>query len=154
MNDPAPRNHDPNYLNRVVGVSRFLYSHPLIRYIIVGGSSFLIYFVIIVVLHGQQNIKLTVATTIAYWTSVIWNFSLNRWWTFSAAETKSLHKHAAAYLLLLGFNYGFNLIFINTVSGFINYRVAAIAAVGIQTSWTYYTYKNIIFNGSSDKSED
>lgn len=145
MSDETPLAGKSRHVKKALSLTVFLYSHPLIRYIFVGGSTFVMYFLIIAFLHDKQDLRLSVATTIAYWTSILWNFSLNRWWTFSAAETKSLYKHAAAYLLLLAFNYTFNLIFVLLFSQIVSYKIAVPVAVLIQTSWTYYVYKNYIF---------
>ncbi len=155
----ADQSDTPKVFRKIISLTLFLYKHPLIRYLFVGGSSFVIYFVVIVFLHEKQSLALSLATTIGYWTSVLWNFSLNRWWTFSVSETKSLHKHIAAYLVLLGINYGFNLLFISMASKYIGYKLAVILAVAIQTSWTYVTYKNVIFktgakNPAAKESED
>lgn len=122
-----------------------MYHHHFIRYVFVGGSTFILDFSILFIMHEVFNLSLPLATTIAYWVSIIYNFSLNRWWTFSASENEKLHKHATAYLILLGFNYLFTVIFVSLVSQLIYFGLAKVLAVAIQISWTYYLYKNLIF---------
>lgn len=101
--------------------------------------------VLLIFLKEIMGLSLPIATSIAYWTSIGYNFCLNRWWTFSANEEKQLHEHAALYLVLLGFNYLFTVIFVSMVGQIIYYGLAKIIATGIQISWTYPTYKYLIF---------
>lgn len=92
-----------------------------------------------------MGLGLALATSIAYWVAIIYNFTLNRLWTFSIAEKESLHKHLASYLILLGFNYLFTVIFVSEVGHHIYFGLAKAIAVIIQTTWTYSVYKNVIF---------
>lgn len=124
---------------------RFLYQHPFVRYVFVGGSTFVIDFTLLYVLHESLDINLPISTTVAYWASIVYNFMLNRWWTFSASENKKLHKHATAYLVLLGFNYIFTVIFVSLMSHIVYFGIAKVLAVAIQILWTYRIYKNVIF---------
>ncbi len=128
---------------------QYLYAHSLVRYIFVGGSSFVIDFGLLVLLHGHFAINLAVATTISYWVAIVYNFTLNRQWTFSAKDKTDLQKHLAFYLILLGFNYVFTLVFISLASHHIHYTLAKILAVAIQTTWTYYVYKTRVFVSSA-----
>lgn len=127
----------------------YLYGHHFVRYLFVGGSTFVIDFSILFVLHGKASTSLSIATSIAYWTSLIYNFLLNRWWTFSAGENKDLRKHLLLYAVLLSFNYIFTLAFVDVLSHSINYLLAKAMAVIIQMSWTYFIYKNVIFVSES-----
>ena len=129
----------------------FLYRHHVIRYIFVGGTTFLIDLGVLVFGHEVLGLKIAIATTLSYWVSVIYNFSLNRWWTFSASETKKLHEHALLYGCLLAFNYGFTVIFVSTMSHVIYYGLAKVLATGIQIIWTYPLYKYAIFNTDSKR---
>jgi putative flippase GtrA len=123
----------------------YLYNHRFVRYLLVGGTTFFIDFGILFSLHAKLNVSLAIATSIAYWTSILYNFLLNREWTFSISERKSLRKHIITYLALLGFNYLFTVIFVSLASRHINYLFAKACAVMIQMSWTYLVYKNVIF---------
>jgi len=124
----------------------YFYHLHVMRYLFVGATSLLLDVTILVILHGKLGVTLAVATSIAYWCSIIYNFSLNRQWTFSAGENKKLHQHLAGYSILLGFNYLFTLLFVSFFSHYINYAIAKIIAVAIQTMWTYPMYKFVIFS--------
>lgn len=125
--------------------AEFLYQHSFIRYVFVGGTTFIIDFFLLVLLHAHLNVNLEISTTLSYWIAIAYNFLLNRHWTFSSTDRKNLKKHLIFYLLLLGFNYLFTLAFVSIGSNFINFALAKILAVGIQISWTYYLYRNKIF---------
>lgn len=132
-------------MDRINTFARFLYQHHFVRYLFVGGTTFILDFTTLFILHAHFGINIAIATSIAYWLSVMYNFSLNRWWTFSKAEQQSMQKHAAMYGALLGANYLFTVIFVSVVSHFIYFGLAKALAVTIQISWTYYLYKNYIF---------
>jgi len=121
------------------------YKHRLIRYVFVGGTTFIVDLGLLVFLHKKVGFGLAMATSIAYWVAIAYNFLLNRTWTFSITEKESLKKHLVNYLLLLGFNYIFTVLFVTVVSRHINFALAKAIAVAIQTTWTYKVYKDYIF---------
>jgi putative flippase GtrA len=123
----------------------YLYRHHFVRYLFVGGTTFILDFATLFVLHVHLLVPIALATTIAYWSSILYNFFLNRWWTFSKFEKESLHRHALLYGSLLGFNYLFTVIFVSLVSHYIYFGLAKILAVPIQMTWTYIIYKKVIF---------
>lgn len=123
----------------------FLYNHHFVRYLVVGGSTFALDFAILYILHAHLSVRVAAATSVAYWISVTYNFLLNRYWTFSASEKKSIQKNITAYFLLLIFNYFFVLIFVSAVSHYMNFLIAKAIAVILQMGWNYYLYKNYIF---------
>lgn len=98
---------------------------------------------LLVLLHGHLKIAVPIATTISYWVAIAYNFALNRQWTFNAKDKSDLSKHATLYLILLGFNYLFTLVFVIVASHYINYALAKIFAVGVSVSWTYFVYRRI-----------
>jgi putative flippase GtrA len=123
----------------------YLYNHHFVRYLVVGGSTFVIDFGLLFTLHGKGHVNLAIATSLAYWISIAYNFSLNRHWTFSQRDKSDLRRHLSTYLVLLGFNYLFTVIFVSLASHSLNYLVAKAIAVAIQMTWTYFGYKNYIF---------
>ena len=133
-------------MSKLKGFIGYLYRHHVIRYLFVGGSTFLIDFGLLVLLHGHFKFNLQLATSLSYWVSVTYNFTLNRNWTFSSGENKKLHQHLATSAVLLACNYAFTVIFVSMASHYVAYTVAKTLAVILQTSWTYQIYKKIIFN--------
>jgi putative flippase GtrA len=130
-------------IKKIKALSSDLYNHRFIRYVFVGGTTFVLDISLLVLLHSFLHINLAIATSLAYWIAIIYNFILNRWWAFSASENSSLRKHLPPYLVLLGFNYLFTVLFVGFVSRVIAYELAKVIAVPIQMIWTYPLYKRI-----------
>lgn len=122
-----------------------LYHHHFVRYLFVGGTTFAIDLGLLIFLHGVEKVWIPFATGLAYCVAIVYNFCLNRWWTFSAAEKKSLHQHMIPYIILLTFNLLFSVIFVSLSSHVINYAIAKVIAVALQTSWTFFCYKHFVF---------
>lgn len=139
-------------MKEIRGLLAYLYRHHFVRYLLVGGTTFFIDFGTLLFLHGVLDLNLAASTSVAYWLSILYNFTLNRYWTFDAREKESLLKHMSAYFILLIINYLFTVTFVSIVGEHINFIIAKVLAVAIQMIWTYPTYKNVIFV-SSKKSE-
>jgi putative flippase GtrA len=129
----------------------YLYHHHFVRYLLVGGSTFLIDFGLLYLLHGHFNLNLGASTSVAYWVSIAYNFTLNRYWTFDAREKESLARHISSYFILLIFNYLFTVTFVSILGEHYNYIAVKALAVGIQMIWTYPVYKKFIFVSSQPK---
>jgi putative flippase GtrA len=132
-------------MDNAKSITLFLYRHHFVRYLIVGGTTFVIDFGILYTLHTHFNVKIAAATSIAYWVSITYNFLLNRYWSFDKREKESLQHHITTYFMLLIFNYFFVLLFVSFFSHHINFIIAKAIAVLLQMTWTYYLYKNYIF---------
>ena len=123
----------------------YLYKHHFVRYLVVGGTTFIIDFGILYTMHSKLNVSIAIATSVAYWVSIFYNFVLNRYWTFDSREKESLKRHIVIYLVLLSVNYLFVVIFVSVLSHHIYYIEAKAIAVIIQMIWTYPVYKKLIF---------
>ncbi|HSX44223.1 MAG TPA: GtrA family protein [Candidatus Saccharimonadales bacterium] len=132
----------------------YLYKHPAIRYLFVGGTTFMIDEGLLIILHGVLQVWLPLALFGAYCVAFVYNFCLNRWWTFSATDNKSLRQHIVPYTALFIFNLIFTIVFVSLASHVINYAIAKVIATAIQVSWTYFIFKNVIFTKTSDAQTD
>jgi putative flippase GtrA len=132
-------------IRRLKKLTLYLYRHHFVRYLLVGGTTFIIDFGILFALHGKFNLNLAASTSVAYWISISYNFVLNRYWTFDSREKESLVRHITTYFALLLFNYLFTVTFVSIVGTHINYIAAKAIAVALQMVWTYPVYKRVIF---------
>jgi putative flippase GtrA len=132
-------------MDKVRKTARYFYKHRFIRYLFVGGTTFVIDFALLFFLHDTLSTTITFATSAAYWISIVYNFLINRHWTFDANEKANLKRHITTYFILLVGNYFFSVIFIAIASSFMYFMLAKVLAVAIQMTWTYYLYKNYIF---------
>lgn len=115
------------------------------RYVFVGGSTFAIDFSLLVLTHELFRLPLVIAASLAYWSSIAYNFAMNRQWTFRVGGS-NIQKHALAYATLLVFNYFVNIALIWSITQLgVHYTIAKAVAVGLQIPWTYLAYKKIIF---------
>jgi putative flippase GtrA len=132
-------------MEQAINLSKKLYTHSFVRYVIIGGSTFAMDFGLLVLLHGLLDVNLLLATTISYWTSIVFNFYANRHWSFGA-KGSPIARHLVAYGTLLAVNYLFTIGFIAVATHYgMHYTIAKVLSVGIQTSWTYFAYKRIVF---------
>jgi putative flippase GtrA len=124
-----------------------LYGSSALRYIAVGGATVALDIVGLWFLHGLVGVNVLTSATISYWLAIVFNFSMNRNWTFETDPVKKTFRQAAQYLLLLGCNYIFTIVFINFSTNYgLHFLAAKATAVIIQVSWTYFAYKKIIFS--------
>lgn len=122
-----------------------MFTSHLVKYVLVGGSTFSIDLGLLYIMHGLLGLNIAASASFAYWISISYNFVLNRHWTFSSSEKKSLLKHLTLYFVLLVFNFLFTVTFVAILSEHFNYIFVKIAAVLLQTSWTFLVYKKMIF---------
>jgi putative flippase GtrA len=141
-------------MEKIRETTLFLYKHHFVRYLFVGGSTFVLDFGMLILLHGKLGFGIAASTSVAYWLSIIYNFILNRYWTFDAREKESLQRHITAYFVLLVVNYFFAVTFVSFASDHINYIYAKAIAVLIQMLWTYPVYNKIIFVNHPPKAKD
>jgi putative flippase GtrA len=132
-------------VEKIIEITGYLYRHRFVRYLFVGGTTFVLDFGILYLLHGVFGLNLGASTSVAYWISISYNFFLNRYWTFDAREKESLKRHLTTYFALLVFNYLFTVAFVSILGEHFNYMVVKALAVVISMSWTYLIYKNYIF---------
>lgn len=114
------------------------------KYLFVGGSTFVLDLGLLILLKEVGHLHVITAASISYWTSIGYNFMLNRQWTFDT--TRSLRRHAFAYGLLLVMNY---VVTVSIISGLgqlhVQYALAKVLAVALSATWTYVIYKKVIF---------
>jgi putative flippase GtrA len=140
-------------MSRLKTLTLYLYRHHFVRYLFVGGTTFILDFGLLYTAHTHLGVKIAAATSIAYWVSITYNFLLNRYWTFDNREKESLQRHITIYFVLLVANYFFVLVFVSFMSHHINFVYAKALAVLIQMTWTYYLYKHYIFIKHEETSE-
>lgn len=122
-----------------------IYKKPFFRYLFVGGSSFVLDLGILTLLYKMLGLNITIATSVAFWLAVIYNFILTRSWTFSVREKEQLKKHAVLYVCLLTANYLITTIFMLLTNNILYYALAKTIIVIVQTFWNYPIYKYLIF---------
>jgi putative flippase GtrA len=116
----------------------------LIKYLIIGVITVSIDLGLLALLHHVFGVNVFVSATISFWTSLVFNFSANKFWTFGITENTV--QHTGAYLTLIGINYlvGIGMIAASSTLG-VSYLAAKLLAVMLTTCWNFLLYKHIIF---------
>lgn len=132
--------HEMKHLNL-----QCVFTRRFFLYLGVGAGTFTIDIAALALLHNYFHLSLALSATTAFWLSVLFNFFTNRTWVFSASESSQLHRHALMYGLLLVLNYIYTLVALSLLGKYVGYITAKIIILTLQISWTYPTYRYIIF---------
>jgi putative flippase GtrA len=115
------------------------------RYLIVGVSTVCIDVALLALLREKFKGGLFSAVSIAYWASILYNFTLNRIWSFEA-QKGMIPKQMLQYGVLLFVNYLVTVLLVTFLESLgMSEYIGKIVALGITVSWTYFIYKRIVF---------
>lgn len=128
----------------VPGMAIGLYQNAIVRFLLVGGLSFALDLGLLVLLHEVFGVALWVATPIAFVVSLVFNFLLQRMFTFRATNKGSIS--AVKYMLLVILNITVSDL---VVTGFDalgwSYIIGKTTATILTTVWNYFLYRHWIF---------
>ena len=119
----------------------------LLRYIIVGGTSYAIELAALLLLVHVLHFNTTLAVSVGFWLGLVISFLLQKFLAFKNTDTRArrLTIQTVYYALLVLFNYGFTLLFVHLLEPFIDLSIARTLALIITTAWNYVIYKKVIF---------
>ncbi|MET1088088.1 MAG: GtrA family protein [Arthrobacter sp.] len=133
----------------VLGLAANLYHNALARFLMVGGVSFALDLGLLAALHEIFGVPLWIATPIAFLVSLVFNFLLQRMFTFRANNKGSVS--AVKYVLLVVLNI---VVTDLIVTGFDalgwSYIFGKTTATVLTTAWNYFLYRHWIFLRSSE----
>lgn len=120
-----------------------LYGNTILRYLAVGGSSFLIDFGLLYLFHEVFGVRLWISTGIAFLASFFFNFTFQKIFAFSSKSHKgwSLVK----YIALVLFNTVATIGIVAVLYTFIGWELAKVVATLLTTIWNYLAYRFIVF---------
>jgi putative flippase GtrA len=122
----------------VVERTRFL------RYLSVGALSAGLDLGILVLAREAAGLSLGVATTIAFWTALAVNFSLNRVWVFRTGG--SISRSFLRYMIIVAYNYVLTMVIVlGATSLGIAYPIGKVMAIGAVAVWTFLLYQRWVF---------
>ena len=128
-----------------------LLSTPGRRYLVIGGSVYLLELVVIVAAQWL-GASAVVAVGLSFWIGLVVSFGLQKLVTF---EDKRMHHKVLvpqiiAFSLLVLFNFSFTLFVTKLLSGTIPAVATRTLALGITTIWNFYLYKTRIFKSDDN----
>lgn len=125
--------------------------HPILatpkgRYLVVGGSVYLLELVVIV-LAQSLGASSVVAVGLSFWIGLIVSFGLQKLVTFGDKRLghKVLMPQVLAFSLLVLFNFGFTILAAKLLSPPVPAIVTRTLALGLTTIWNFYLYRTKIF---------
>ena len=120
------------------------------RYLLVGGSVYLLELVIIFIARNA-GASSVVAVALSFWIGLVVSFGLQKVVTFKDRRThhKILTAQIVAVSLLVLWNFGFTVLVTKLLSN-INPAITRTGALLVTTLWNYYLYQTKIFNQTTD----
>jgi putative flippase GtrA len=130
---------------------RELLSRPGYRYLLVGGSVYLLELIIILVAQWA-GAGPVVAVAISYAIGTLVSFGLQKLVTFGDKRLhhKILVPQLVATIALVAFNFGFTVLVTKLLANVCPAVVSRTIALLITTIWNFYLYKTRIFNQSKE----
>jgi putative flippase GtrA len=118
----------------------------ILRYILAGGLSFVFELAILVTLKNVAGLSATISTAIAFWFGLAASFLLQKIFAFKDYEKTlgKISKQIGSYMILVGFNYIFTILFVSFFPEKYYIYTRTIALI-LTTCWNYLIYKKIIF---------
>lgn len=117
----------------------------VLRFLVVGGLSAVIDLGGLIALRELAGLPVPVATTIAFWTSLLVNFALNRAWSFGAGQHPAAAPFAR-YMVLVAANYTATLVIVTGGDAIgVPYALAKVVAIGLGAIGTYLAYDRWVF---------
>lgn len=122
-------------------------NHPLVRYIFVGGVSYVIEMLTLGIFFYVFQLTPTVAVAISFWVGFFVSFALQKLLAFRNKSTNKRHlsRQFLIYSGLVAFNYSFTIAFVWLFEPILSLFLSRTIALGITTAWNFLIYSKIIF---------
>ncbi len=119
---------------------------PIGRYVVVGGSVYVIELSTIVVLQ-YYGVNAVLAVALSFWLGLLLSFGLQKYVSFhdKRSSRRVLLPQIIAFTLLVAFNFGFTLLVTKLLLHVWPTVINRTLALGITTIWNFYLYKTRIF---------
>jgi putative flippase GtrA len=114
-----------------------------VRYLLVGGSSVALDFLVFSLVYLQSDhvvLSQVVSTTLA----LIYNYWLNYKYVFTSGN-RSIGATFTKYMITSAFNYSINTVLLLIFSTFIHAILSKFIVLGLMVTWNYLIYKKFIF---------
>lgn len=135
---------------------RKLTEKSFFKFLIVGGTAFVIDYGSFYTLYFILGITLYIANSISFGLGLITSFLLNRLWTFSNRNfTKKAHHQFGFFSALALVNLFLSNVFIGLLNHIgISPRFGKIITIAVIAIWNYHLYKKLIFTEQRSAAKD
>jgi len=122
-----------------------LSQHQIIRYLFVGGLSFVIEISALYILNQLLHIHPTVSVAISFWVGFVVAYVLQKLVTFKNKERtrRAIAKQLIGYSLLVLWNYLFTLAVVELFQDTLSVLLLRTIVIAITTVWNYVLYKKL-----------
>lgn len=129
-------------------IKNYVQNSTLLRYILVGGTSFALEILILLIFIKLLNVNESIAVSIGFWSGLIISFILQKFFAFkdNSVDFSRLSTQTIYYGVLVLINYVFTLLFTLILTPIFGLIVSRTLALIITTCWNYIIYKKVIFN--------
>jgi putative flippase GtrA len=117
----------------------------LLRYLIVGFSTVGLEFVNLRLFTEYIGLWYLASNTIAYIISFVFNFFLNRFWSYKSSGTIKRQMPLYGVLFIINLALSNLVMYLLTDILRIMYMISKIFSVGLVVSWNFIIYKKVIF---------
>ena len=125
----------------------FAHEGFLVKFLVVGGLSFAIDLGILALLHEVGGVDLWIATPIAFLTSLVFNFFVQKNFTFQSGARA--HVSFLKYGALVVFNVVATDVIVNVIADTgQSYALGKVIATIVTTGWNFLLYKHWIFKAA------
>ena len=76
-----------------------------IKFLFVGGSTFVLYVSMIFLLHSYLGVRHNIAITISYFLALVYHFSMNKMFVFASSQSEHIKIEMPKYIALTAGNY-------------------------------------------------
>ena len=128
-------------------IQHFVRNGHLVKFLAVGAASFAIDLGLLALLHEGVGVDLWIATPIAFLSSLVFNFLVQRKFTFQSDERA--HVSFLKYGALVVFNVVATDVIVNMIAGTgQSYAIGKVIATVATTGWNFLLYKHWIFKSA------
>lgn len=122
---------------------RKLAQHQIIRYLFIGGLSFIIEMSVLYTLNHILHASATVSVAISFWVGLIVGYVLQKIIAFQNKEKsrRAIARQLVGYSLLVAWNYGFTLLVVELFQNNLSVVLLRTIVIAITTLWNYAIYK-------------
>jgi putative flippase GtrA len=125
---------------------REVLQHPFPRFVISGGTTFIVDLGLLKLLHGYEHMALLPATTIAFLISFSVTFLISRHWTFPSGRAGRTHHQAIRFAILVGGNLVTTLLIVGGLVALgLYYLLAKVIAVALNAGANFLLYRHWVF---------
>lgn len=123
-----------------------LLKKPGVRYLLTGGSVYLLELLVIVVAEHYGSSPV-VAVGLSFWIGLVVSFIIQKVFTFGDKRVnhKILLPQVICFSLLVLWNFGFTVLVTDLLKDTLPPVVTRTLALGVTTVWNFYLYKTRIF---------